>query len=85
MRRASSSAHRLGAQGLTVNAICPGWTRTGMALGRFAEPGLDEVAGSPRGRITEPEAVAVLALWLASPAAAAMNAQALTLDGGESA
>lgn len=57
-----------------------------MALGRFAELGLDEAAaaaGSPRGRITEPEAVAALALWLASPAAAAMNAQALTLDGGE--
>lgn len=80
-----SLALHAAARGITVNAICPGWTRTAMAEARYAELGIDAAtaaAGVPLGRIVEPEEVAALALWLASPAAGAITGQALSIDGG---
>lgn len=78
-------AHLLAPRRITVNAICPGWTRTEMAEGRMRELGMDEpqlAAGVPLGRFIEPEEVADLALFLMSAAAGGMTGQALTLDGG---
>lgn len=80
-----SLALHAAARGITVNAICPGWTRTAMAEARYAELGIDAAqaaAGVPLGRIVEPEEVAALALWLCSPGAGAITGQALTIDGG---
>jgi NAD(P)-dependent dehydrogenase (short-subunit alcohol dehydrogenase family) len=75
----------LAPRGITVNAICPGWTRTEMARERMRELGLTEEAlkaGVPLGRMIEPAEVAELALYLASPRAGGITGQALTLDGG---
>jgi NAD(P)-dependent dehydrogenase (short-subunit alcohol dehydrogenase family) len=77
-----SLVHALAPLGITANAICPGWTRTDMAAQRLRELGLTE---AQVGRMTEPAEVAALALYLCSPAAAGVNGQALTIDGGASA
>lgn len=72
-------------RGITVNAICPGWTQTEMFEGRMQDLNLTReqlAAGVPIGRIIEPEEVAELALYLASPAAGGITGQALTIDGG---
>jgi NAD(P)-dependent dehydrogenase (short-subunit alcohol dehydrogenase family) len=81
--------------GVTSNAVCPGWVRTEMmrrAVERIvATTDRDEqqaeaalVAQMPLGRALEPEEVAFAVAFLASPEAAAINGQALVLDGGGS-
>lgn len=80
-----SLAHLTAARGITVNAICPGWTRTAMADGRMQDLSLTREqleSGVPIGRMIEPEEVAELALYLSGPAAAGITGQALTIDGG---
>ena len=76
--------------GVTVNAICPGATRTIMMLRRLkvdaelrGEP-VAEVEGklNPMGRLLEPEEIAELAVYLASDDARGMTGQALNLSGG---
>ncbi|MDC3955170.1 SDR family NAD(P)-dependent oxidoreductase [Polyangium jinanense] len=70
---------------ITVNAICPGWTRTAMAEGRMRELGLDEAAlgkSVPLGRMIEPREVANLAFHLASEDSAGITGQAIVIDGG---
>ncbi|MDI3287805.1 SDR family NAD(P)-dependent oxidoreductase [Polyangium sp. 15x6] len=70
---------------ITVNAICPGWTRTAMAEGRMRELGLDEAAlakSVPLGRMIEPREVANLAFHLAAEDSAGITGQAITIDGG---
>lgn len=78
-------AHHLAPRRITVNAICPGWTRTEMAEGRMKELGLTEAGlgtSVPLGRFIEPVEVADLALYLLSASAGGITGQALTLDGG---
>ncbi|MFI6469973.1 SDR family NAD(P)-dependent oxidoreductase [Streptomyces sp. NPDC050516] len=70
-------------QGIRVNALCPGWTRTDMT--EFAATGpLSDwlMAHVPLGRWAEPDEVALAALFLAGPAAAFLTGHALVLDGG---
>ncbi|HRI71651.1 MAG TPA: SDR family oxidoreductase [Polyangium sp.] len=72
-------------RGITVNAICPGWTRTAMALGRMRDLGLDEAdlaRSMPIGRIIEPAEVAELAFQLAGESMAGITGQAIVIDGG---
>ncbi|AKT38234.1 SDR family NAD(P)-dependent oxidoreductase [Chondromyces crocatus] len=72
-------------RGITVNAICPGWTRTAMAEGRMRDLGLDEEAlarSVPLGRFIEPREVADLAFTLAGDGAAGITGQAISIDGG---
>lgn len=87
-------ALEVAARGITVNAICPGWTETAMAdqgLGEtaavlgmtkteFRRQALDAV---PLKRILDPREIADLALFLASDASAGMTGQAINLDGGQ--
>ena len=77
------------ADGVRVNAICPGGVDTPMlasraeALDKNVEELLDELAeNSPNGRIASPEDVAGLALFLASDAASHMTGTAIPIDGG---
>lgn len=78
-------AHYAAPRRITVNAICPGWTRTPMATGRMKDLGLDDAAlaqSVPIGRILEPAEVAEFAFYLAGDAAAGITGQALVIDGG---
>ena len=75
----------LAPRGITVNAICPGWTDTAMAASRFAALGItraDAAASMPTGRIVAPEEVAAAAAFLLGPEAASITGQALPIDGG---
>jgi NAD(P)-dependent dehydrogenase (short-subunit alcohol dehydrogenase family) len=88
-----ATAAEVAGTGVTANAVCPGWVRTAMmerAVERIvATTDRDEeqaeaalVAQMPLGRALEPEEVAEAVWFLASPKAAAINGQALVLDGG---
>jgi len=83
-------------RGITVNAICPTWVDTAMARQGIEEtaPLLGIPAEEFRGRavqaipikrMVEPSEVGALAVYLASPAAAAITGQALNICGGATA
>ncbi|PZM10215.1 SDR family NAD(P)-dependent oxidoreductase [Rhizobium tubonense] len=89
-----SLAVELAKTGITVNAVCPGFTDTPIIeraidtivakTGRSAEQALAEFTKSnPQGRLVKPEEVADTVLWLASPGAASINGQAIAVAGGE--
>ncbi len=70
--------------GIRVNAVCPGPTRT---------PGFERVAAgtdliamqeaiTPLGRMADPEEAAAAAVWLCSDAASYVTGIALSVDGG---
>lgn len=87
-------AHELAAEGIRVNAICPGWVRTEASMrslrwmaaceGRPESELLAEIEGGQviRG-LMEPADVAGMYLYLASPAAASVTGQAIPVDRGE--
>jgi NAD(P)-dependent dehydrogenase (short-subunit alcohol dehydrogenase family) len=81
-------------KGITVNAVCPGYTDTPMldaAAARIAaKTGRAEAdaratfaASSPSGRLVTPQEVADAVLWLVSPGAASVTGQAIVVAGGE--
>lgn len=81
-------------QQITVNALCPGWVDTEMAAegmrqgaaatGRTFEDFRDRALGAvPIKRIIQPEEVAELVRFLASPAAAAITGQTYNICGGQ--
>ncbi|HET7202948.1 MAG TPA: glucose 1-dehydrogenase [Steroidobacteraceae bacterium] len=80
-----SAALEVAADGIRVNAVCPGSTRTRMlqslAEGR-RDAELDFNLATPNGRIAEPEEVAAAMLFLASDAARHIVGQSIILDGG---
>lgn len=70
---------------ITVNAICPGYTKTGI-FGEAPEQAMAFFANDcPAGRIGEPEDVAYLALFLASDMARYITGAAIPIDGALSA
>jgi 3-oxoacyl-[acyl-carrier protein] reductase len=76
-------ALELGPHGITANAICPGFIRTGMALRGNPEERLAAFAAKAVvGRVGEPEDIAHSALFLAGAEAGFITGQILTVDGG---
>ena len=72
-------------RGITVNALCPGWVDTDMAVQRYAELGItaeQAAAGVPTGRIASPAEVADAVVWLLRPEARGITGHALPIDGG---
>ena len=89
-----SLALEVATKGITVNAVCPGYTETdivrdGVAnivakTGRTEEQAHAELAaGNPQKRLVQPIEVAGTVLWLCLPASGAMNGQSLAVAGGE--
>ncbi|MTD43091.1 glucose 1-dehydrogenase [Conexibacter sp. W3-3-2] len=77
-----SLARELGARGITVNSVAPGYLRTEMSHG-LDESQLQQIARrTPAGRLGEPEDIAGVVLFLCSPAASFMTGQTLVVDGG---
>ena len=87
-------AVELARTGVTVNAVCPGFTETEMLdaaidnivgkTGRSAEDARRALQRTnPQGRFVTPEEVADAVLWLCGDGASAVNGQAIAVAGGE--
>ena len=86
-------ARELAPKGIRVNAVCPGFVRTGMQdreviwegqlRGMTPEAVREEyVSLTPMGRIEEPEDVALVVRFLASESARFMTGQGINVTGG---
>jgi 3-oxoacyl-[acyl-carrier protein] reductase len=88
-------APELAQRGITINAVAPGGTRTGMAAEygkKYANPALRDLAGlqpdmlprlfSALGRLAEPAEIAAAVAFLASPDASYITGSTLAVDGG---
>lgn len=89
-----SLALEVAKKGVTVNAVCPGYTETDILresiANVMAKTGRSEAqaraefaAGNPQGRIVLPEEVAHAVCWLCAPGASAVTGQAVSVSGGE--
>jgi NAD(P)-dependent dehydrogenase (short-subunit alcohol dehydrogenase family) len=81
-------------KGVTVNAVCPGFTETEMLqeaiqgiaakTGRTAAEARAELAArNPQKRMIQPSEVANAVLWMCLPGSEAINGQAIVVAGGE--
>jgi 3-hydroxybutyrate dehydrogenase len=82
--------------GVTVNAVCPGFTDTDLVASSVArivaatgrspdEARATLAAGNPQGRLVSPTEVADTVRWLCTLAGGAVHGQAVRVDGGEGA
>ncbi|QYY33448.1 SDR family oxidoreductase [Cupriavidus pinatubonensis] len=80
--------------GVTVNAVCPGYTETDIVrdavanivdkTGRSeAEARAELAARNPQRRLVQPDEVADAVAWLCQPSASSMTGQAIAVAGGE--
>lgn len=87
-------ALEIAGKGVTVNAICPGFTETPLlakSITRIMDKtGLDGEAAraelakhNPQGRLLQPEEIAALAVFLCGAAAQGIHGAALPVSGGE--
>jgi NAD(P)-dependent dehydrogenase (short-subunit alcohol dehydrogenase family) len=72
-----------------VNAVCPGWVETEMALLGLDETGLpreeayaEAMREVPLGRMAQPEEIAGTVAWLLTPDARSITGQAIDQNGG---
>jgi 3-oxoacyl-[acyl-carrier protein] reductase len=90
---AKTLSAQVAAEGITINNVAPGYTRTDrvldLARARAAEQGKDAeqmlaetAAGSPMKRMGEPEELAALVAFLASERAGYITGATIQVDGG---
>lgn len=81
-------------KGVTVNAVCPGYTETDIVHDAIAnireKTGMSEqdararlAQRNPQARLVQPDEVAGAVVWLCQPSAASINGQSIPVDGGE--
>ena len=81
-------------RGITVNAVCPGYTDTDLVrsavanitakTGRSESEALAQFTGSnPQGRLVQPAEVAAAVLWLCQESSSSITGQAISVSGGE--
>lgn len=89
-----SLALEVATKGVTVNAVCPGFTETDIArdaiknivakTGRTKEQAIAKLTiHNPQKRLIQPEEVAASVLWLCQDNAASITGQAIAVAGGE--
>lgn len=89
-----SLALEIAKKGVTVNAVCPGYTETDIVresiervvakTGRTAEEARAEfVKSNPQGKLVQPEQVADAVAWLCGEGASAVTGQQISVAGGE--
>ncbi|HET8597669.1 MAG TPA: SDR family NAD(P)-dependent oxidoreductase [Castellaniella sp.] len=89
-----SLALEVATRGVTVNAVCPGYTDTGLVresvariaarTGRSEDAALAELLKSnPQGRLVDPAEVADAVAWLCGRGAGAVTGQTIPVCGGE--
>ncbi len=89
-----SLALELARTGVTVNAVCPGYTETDLLertvdtivskTGRSeAATRAELVGGNPQGRFVQPAEIAATVGWLCLPSSASITGQAIAVAGGE--
>ena len=87
-------AQEVAGSGITANALCPGYVDTELTertianimatTGRSHDEALRALTrANPQGRLVQPAEVTAAALWLCGPGSAAVNGQAIAIDGGE--
>jgi len=80
--------------GITVNAVCPGYTDTGVVRDAVAnisaKTGRSEavaretlVSSNPQQRLVRPDEVANAVIWLCLPGSESINGQSIAIAGGE--
>jgi len=80
--------------GVTINAVCPGFTDTDLVANsvasvaaKSARPAADILASfvraNPQGRLVQPSEVAAAVLFLCGPGSGAMTGQSIAVAGGE--
>lgn len=81
---AKSLAGTVAADGVTVNVLAPGFTRTARLLEAVGEENIAQLADAqiPAGRVGEPEEFAAAAAFLASERASFITGVVLPVDGG---
>lgn len=83
MAFAKNAAKELGPKGISVNAVAPGGVHTAMTAELDEEALAKEYLDVPLRRYAEPEEVAYLVRYLASPEASFMTGQTLSINGGQ--
>ncbi len=89
-----SLALEVATKGVTVNAVCPGFTETDLLegsidnimskTGRTRAQAVAELAKhNPQGRLVKPEEVADAVLWLCGAGAGSITGQSIAVAGGE--
>jgi 3-hydroxybutyrate dehydrogenase len=89
-----SLALELASTGVTVNAVCPGFTDTDLVAGSIdnimkktsrshAQAVAELARHNPQGRLVTPDEVADTVLWLCGEGACAITGQAVAVAGGE--
>ncbi len=87
-------ALEIATKGVTVNAVCPGFTETDIArdairnivekTGRTEDEAIAELTvHNPQKRLIQPEEVAASVLWLCGDSSASITGQAIAVAGGE--